>query len=65
MLQAQPSEKKKWKNACRLFGTSNIDPVLHVCPLLGNGLVNTFLQKQTCGTVGQLLLVNGAVNTHL
>jgi hypothetical protein len=31
-------------------------------PLLGNGLLNTFPQKQTRGTVGDLVLSNGAVN---
>jgi hypothetical protein len=32
------------------------------CPLLGNGSLNTFPQKQTRGTNGDLLLGNGAVN---
>jgi hypothetical protein len=32
------------------------------CPLLGNGSLNTFPQKQTRGTIGHLLLGNGAVN---
>jgi hypothetical protein len=31
-------------------------------PVLGNGLLNTFPQKQTCGTIGDLPLGNGAVN---
>jgi hypothetical protein len=31
-------------------------------PLLRNGSLNTFPQKQTCGTIGDLLLGNGAVN---
>jgi hypothetical protein len=31
-------------------------------PLLGNGSLNTFLQKQTLGTIGDLMLDNGAVN---
>jgi hypothetical protein len=38
--------------------------VLHIHPLLGNGLVNTFPQKQTRGTKGRLFLDNVAVNTH-
>jgi hypothetical protein len=32
------------------------------CPLLGNGPLNTFPQKQTRGIVGDLLLGNSAVN---
>jgi hypothetical protein len=32
------------------------------CPLLGNGSLNTFPQKQTRGTTGDLLLGNGALN---
>jgi hypothetical protein len=32
------------------------------CPLLGNGSLNKFPQKQTRGTIGHLLLVNGALN---
>jgi hypothetical protein len=32
------------------------------CPLLGNGSPNTFLLKQTRGTIGHLLLDNGGVN---
>jgi hypothetical protein len=32
------------------------------CPLLGNGSLNTFPQKQTRGTVGDLLLGNGTLN---
>jgi hypothetical protein len=31
-------------------------------PLLGNGSLNTFPQKQTRGTIDDLLLGNGAVN---
>jgi hypothetical protein len=37
--------------------------MLHVQPLLGKGLVNTFPQKQTRGTIGRLLLGNEAVIT--
>jgi hypothetical protein len=33
------------------------------CPLLGNGSLNTFQQKQMHGTIGDLLLGNGAVIT--
>jgi hypothetical protein len=32
------------------------------CPLLSNESLNTFPQKQTHGTIGYLLLENGAVN---
>jgi hypothetical protein len=32
------------------------------CLLLGNGSLNTLLQKQTRGTIGDLLLRNGVVN---
>jgi hypothetical protein len=31
------------------------------CRLLGNGSLNTFPQKQTGGTIGHLLLGNGAI----
>jgi hypothetical protein len=41
-----------------------ITTFLHVYPLLGNGLVNIFSQKQTRGTIGCILLGNEAVNTH-
>jgi hypothetical protein len=37
--------------------------LLHVHPLLGNGVLNTFPQKQKRGTVWRLLLGNKAVNT--
>jgi hypothetical protein len=37
--------------------------LLHVHPLLVNGLVNTFPQKQTRGIIECLLLGNEAVNT--
>jgi hypothetical protein len=32
------------------------------CPLLGNGSLNTFPQKQTRGTIGDIFLGNGTVN---
>jgi hypothetical protein len=32
------------------------------CPLLGNGSLETLPQKQTRGTIGHLLLGNGALN---
>jgi hypothetical protein len=32
------------------------------CPLLGNGSLNTFPQKQTRGTIGHLLIGKSAVN---
>jgi hypothetical protein len=38
--------------------------LLHVHPLLGSGLLNTFPQKQTRGTIGCLLLGNEAINTR-
>jgi hypothetical protein len=36
--------------------------LLHVHPLLGNGVLNTFPQKQKRGTIGRVLLGNKAVN---
>jgi hypothetical protein len=38
MSKAQPSDKKKWRQACRLFETNNLkeEAVWHVEPLLGN-----------------------------
>jgi hypothetical protein len=33
------------------------------CPLLGNGSLNTFPQKQTRGAIGDLLLDNGAAHS--
>jgi hypothetical protein len=38
--------------------------MLHVHPLLGNGLVNTLPQKKMRGTIGRVLLGDEAVNTH-
>jgi hypothetical protein len=35
-----------------------------IFPLLGNGSVNTFPQKQTLGTIERSLLGNGPVNKH-
>jgi hypothetical protein len=47
MLQAQPSEMKKWRYAGRLFGTINLEEVAmsHVDPLLGNGDETTSIAR--------------------
>jgi hypothetical protein len=63
---ASTALRREWWYACRLFGMNSLKggAMSHVYPLLGNGLLNTFWQKQTCGTVVCLFLGNGPVNTY-